>query len=285
VDPGQYVWAGNPSLSSFAGTPPSFTWKWLPGILTQNLNDTQVFFFPFQPFGYGSLEDAITAGDTGDWGLVDFSDTHLDDKEPNGLSADPCIVGVRGNPDIWQLTGIAPPKLIKPIPPAIKWTAEPLTKKLAAQAAKAWADDWNATSDAFNQQMAGCAITLENIWWYIHWPYPVDNGGTQRFLGATRPSVFTYPSTAFHVPLYDEHTTETPGPKETGGRYIGGLPGQFWVIGSSDITVINGMALQLYPPGDIVGLHGAYASYIAVGQLDPNKWDTSDPEKPKLKGR
>lgn len=268
--PGKFVWDMNPSVSSWAGTPPKWELVYLQGILTQSLNGEQIFFTPFQPFGWGSLDDAILNGEAGfDWGVIDFSDTRIDGSAANGLNANACVVGVSGNPDIWQLTGISAPPLIPPVPPAIKWLPGAISPALAAQAATAWGNAWNATSAGYNNEMAAAAKTLTNQYGFITWPFPVDNGATQRFLGGTEPATYTYPSSAFAVPLYDL----TVYPPLTGGRYIGGLPGDFW---PGDVG-----APQPGTIGD--GEPGPYAELIGVAQLSPAKWNTSDPNHPVLK--
>jgi hypothetical protein len=261
--PGKLEWLGNPTKSSWGGILPTWELVWLPGFLSQNLAGDQVYYHPFAPYGFGSLEDAILHGRLGlDWGLIDFSDTRIDSNASNGLSTNPCVPGVRGVPDIWQLTGTPAPDLVKPTPPDTKWLPGPISTKLAKQVAEAWLNDWNATSEMFNNQKAEDAGNFTSLFKYITWPFPVDDGGTQRFGNNNAPKLFTYPGTAFDVPLYDM----TVNPPLTGGRYIGGLPPDFW-----------GGAGTIGPET------GVYAQFIGGGQLDPTKWNTSDPANPKLR--
>ena len=261
----QYVWTGDPSSSSWAGVPATWTLVYAPGFFFINAEGENVFV-PYKPWGWASLDAAILGGGVvgEDWGLVDFDDTRIDDNQPNGLNATPCIPGVSGDPDIWQVTGIKAPDLIKPTPPAIKWFPGPISAALAKKVALAWLDQWTATSTNFNSSRAAVAGVYTPEYEYITWPPGVDNGATQRFAGSGEPKTVPYPSSSFHVPLYDL----TVNPPLTGGRYIGGLPIQFWA------------------PIDASGDQGpveVYAEALGVTQLDPTKWDTSKPESPVLK--
>lgn len=259
-EPGQFVWLGNPTTSSWGGKSATFSLVYMPGILTENLQGTQFFFHPFSPFGFPSLDSAILNGQPGDWGLVDFSDTRIDTDAFDNLNKNPCVPGVSGTPDIWQLTGIPAPPLIKPTPPDVKWLPGPISTELAKKVATTWGNLWNDTTIAFNTAKATDAGDLEPIFTYITWPFPTDNGGTQRFLAGVQARNFNYPTTSFDVPLYDFTVT----PPLTGGRYIGGLPLDFWGDGT----------------GKIDGSASAYAESIGVAQLDPTKWNTNDPNNP-----
>ena len=271
ITPGHYIFDTNPSISSWEGTNATFTWEWLPGVLTQNLNYTETYFTPFDPFGWNSLDDAILYGYIGqDWGLIDYSDTRIDGTQSNGLSTSPCIPNVSGSPDIWQQAGIPAPALIPPVAPATKWQPGSISSKLAAQVANAWADAWNGTSDGFNGEMSGAAITLSPIYEYIHWPDNVDMGVTERIGAGNTPSTYAYPNSSFGVDIYDVRVN----PPLTGGRVLGGLPGDFW---NADGTAGPGVGVI------DASLTDSYASSIAVAQLDPTKWDTSTPYEPKLK--
>jgi len=272
---GKYQFIKNPSVSSWSGRRGSWELVYAPGIYLQSLDGEQTTFIPFQPFGFGSLELAIEGGGIGnDWGLIDFSDTRIDGSQEDGLNKDPCIPGVKGSPDIWQLTGIAAPALVKPVPPNKKWLPGPVSSKLAAQAANAWLSDWQQTSASFNNAKAGdCGnYTIKDV--YIHWPPTTDEGATQRFIEGLEDKRMAYPGTAFSVPIWDM----TVNPPLTGGRYIGGIPPDFW--SNTGSTTIPGA------PDSVISLlgQGHYASQLSGGQLDPNKWDTSDPTNPKRKG-
>lgn len=262
---GKFEWLGDPTASSWGGRVAVLTLVYAQGFFFTGA-DGEDKFHAYQPWGWASLDAAIIGGIDGlDWGLVDYDDTRIDPEAENGLSTNPAVPGVRGDPDIWQITGIPAPPLIKPIPPAKKWFPGAISPALAKQVAQAWLKQWTDTSTNFNSERAGVAGTYTAKYEFITWPPGVDNGGTQRFGGSGIPKTTTYPSTSFHVPLYDI----TVNPPLTGGRYIGGLPLLFWA------------------PVDASGNEGDiedYAMFIGVTQLDPTKWDTSKPESPVLKG-
>lgn len=271
--PGKFKFNKNPSVSSWGGRVGYWELVYAPGVYFEDLTGEHVFFIPFQSFGFGSLEEAIEGGGFGnDWGLIDFSDTRIDANEEDGLNKDPCIVGERGSPDIWQLTGIAAPALIKPVPPAKKWLPGSISTKLAKQVAEAWLSDWASTTSSFNGGKAGDCGDYTIKYVYIHWPAPVDDGATQRFIEGLEDKRMAYPGTSFSVPLWDMRGS-TP---LTGGRYIGGIPPDFWS---------NTQNTQTGAPDSVIELlgQGHYASQLSGGQLDPTKWDTSDPPNPKRK--
>jgi hypothetical protein len=273
--PGKYDWVGDPTSSSWAGTPSTLTLVYAPGFFFTGADGNDEFH-AYSPWGWPTLDAAILGGIDGlDWGLVDYDDTRIDDNQPNGLNATPCIPGVSGDPDIWQITGIKAPDLIKPIPPAIKWSPGSISPALAKQVALAWLQQWNATSTNFNSMHAGLAGIYTGHYYFITWPVGVDNGGTQRFGGAGEAKIVPYASTSFHVPLWDL----TVFPALTGGRYIGGLPGDFWSPVTSFTDPNDGSTHDVQE-----GAMDYYAEILGVTQLDPKKWDTSKPESPKLKG-
>ena len=272
--PGKFEWAGDPTASSWSGRTATLTLVYAPGFFFVGADGNDVFV-PYKPWGFASLDDAILHGiDGADWGLVDFDDTRIDPRAENGLNPNPCIPGVSGDPDIWQVTGIPAPDLIKPIPPAKKWFPGPISPALAKKVALAWLQQWTATSTNFNNMHAGLAGVYTAKYYYITWPTGVDNGGTQRFGGSGIAKIVPYASTSFHVPLWDL----TVFPWRTGGRYIGGLPGDFWtpVVTHTDPNDGSGVESQ---PGEM----SFYAEALGVTQLDPKKWDTNQPESPKLK--
>lgn len=258
---GKFVWAGDPTASSWAGNPATLTLVYAPGFFFVGADGNDQFH-AYQPWGWPSLDAAIDGGiDGSDWGLVDFDDTRIDDSAENGLSTNPAVPGVRGDPDIWQVTGIPAPALVPPVPPAKKWFPGPISPALAKKVAQTWLQQWNGTSTLFNGARAALSGMYTLKYEYITWPPFVDHGGTQRFGGSGEPKTVSFPTTLFHVPLYDI----TVFPPLTGGRYIGGLPIEFW-------APIDASGNQ----GDIEN----YAMFIGVTQLDPTKWDTSKPQSP-----
>lgn len=261
---GKFEWLGDPTASSWGGRVGTLTLVYAQGFFFVGA-DGEDKFHAFQPWGWPSLDAAILGGIDGeDWGLVDFDDTRIDPDAANGLNTKPCIPGVSGDPDIWQMTGIAAPPLVPPTPPAIKWFPGAISPALAKKVALAWLKCWTDTSQNFNDERASVAGIYTAKYEFITWPTGVDNGGTQRFGGSGVPKTVSYPSTSFHVPLWDI----TVFPPLTGGRFNGGLPLLFW-------APIDASGNQ----GDIQD----YAMFIGVTQLDPTKWDTSKPESPKLK--
>ncbi len=259
---GKYVWTGDPASSSFASTPATLTWQRLPnfGVGYNNGPEESLGLHhigpPLPPIGFGSLDDAILHGAIGnDWGVIDFSDTRVTSSTSTGLNPNYCVPGVSGTPDIWQLSSVPAPALIPPPTPTDKWTAGPVSTALQKQVAKAYEAAWNGTSDAWNAEMSAAAITLTNLFWEIDWP-PV-----QRFGNGNVPARYSYPSTSFGVPL----PNQLANPPTTGGSFLGGLPGDFW-IGHWGFIPVN-----------------PFAPVIAVAQLDPLKWDTTDAFAPKLR--
>jgi hypothetical protein len=266
TDNGVYIWVGNPADSSFAGTPPSYTWQRLPNVSEGYDNGSADSIGrhtpgpPLPEFGFASLDDAIQHGALGqDWGVLDFTDSRIDSGAPNGLNANYCIPGVSGTPDIWQLAGVAPPALVPPPNPTGKWTAGAQSSAIQKQVALAYLACWNGTSQAWNDEMAAAAITVADLWWYITWP----GGSIQRFGNGTGPANYSYPDTSFHVPL----PNELVNPPQTAGTFLGGLDPGFWTGNWGNV----GFSLP------------AYATLIGVAQLDPLKWDTTSPEAPKLR--
>jgi hypothetical protein len=263
---GEYVWVKDPALSSFASTPATLTWQRLPNVgVGYNNGPADSFGLhhigpALPPIGFASLDDVITNGHIGvDWGVLDFTDSRIDAGASDGLNKNYCVPGVSGSPDTWQLAGIPAPALIPPPTPTDKWTAGAQSAAIQKQCAMAYLAAWNGTSNAWNEEMVGAAITLTNLFWYITWP---DSGETQRFGNGNIPATYDYPSTAFGVPL----PNQLVNPPADGGTFLGGLPGDFW-IGHW------GVFPAPYP----------FAPIIAVEQLDPTKWDTTDAYAPKLR--
>ena len=258
-----YIWVGNPADSSFASTPATLTWQRLPNVSVGYNDGTNGELHhpgpPIPEIGWGSLDDAILQGLKTDWGPIDFTDSRIDNNAPNGLNANYCIPGVSGSPDIWQLTGIQAPALVKPPDPTKKWTPGAQSTALQKQVALAYAAAWNGTSQSWNNEMSAAAITLTNLFWYITWP----DGSVQRFGNGNIPATYNYPSTSFSVPL----PNQLANPPTSGGSFLGGLPENFWIGNWGYIT-------STVP---------ASALLIAVAQLDPKKWDTTDPNNPKLR--
>lgn len=264
TDNGQYIWVGNPADSSFAGTPSTETWQRLPNVGVGYDNGTEGsigLHHPgpaLDPIGFATLDDAIEHGQIGvDWGVIDFTDTRIDPGAQDGRNKNYCDPGVSGTPDIWQLSKVEPPALIPPPDPAGKWTAGSQSTALQAQVANAYLNAWNGTSNAWNEEMAGAAGTLTNLYWYIDWP-PL-----QRFGNGNIPRTYSYPTTDFGVPLPNELTSPVQG----AGCFLGGMSPGYW-IGHW---------------GTLDGEVPAFALVIGVAQLDPSKWDTSDAFNPKLK--
>jgi hypothetical protein len=117
---------------------------------------------------------------------------------------------------------------------------------------------------AWNNEMASAAHSLTFLYWYITWPW----GSIQRFGNGTDPIEYSYPSTSFGVPLWDFYAV----PPQTGGRFIGGLPIDFW---NGYDPVAGAAYIFIFTP--------VFAYSIGVAQLDPKKWDTSSPWQPKLR--
>lgn len=222
---------------------------------------------PIPPYGYPTLDDAIINGSITDWGLVDFSDTRIDTSAKNGLNINACIPGVSGTPDIWQLASIPAPALIptplgKPVDKDTKWIAGQVTTAIAKQVALAYLDAWNNTSSAYNTAMGSggaCGAISNTYGWDLGY------STTHQVRTGTTPRHYSYPSTSFGVPLWD-CTPERIADWLTAGRFMGGIPIDFWN---------NGGTVFIFTP--------IYAEMLGIAQLDPNKWDTSNPYSPVLR--
>src|ERR1035437_9507921 len=217
---------------------------------------------PLPPFGYLTLDSAILDGSITDWGLLDFSDTRIDVNAKNGLNAFACVPGVSGVPDIWQLSKVPAPALIptplgKPVDKDTTWVAGQVTTALAKQVAMAYLAAWNDTSFAYNTEMAAACGPVLNIY--------VDTPGYGLNRVGNTPCTYGYPSTSFGVPLWD-CTPERIADWLIDGRFMGGIPIDFWNG--------RGFVFIFTPP---------FAESIGVAQLDPTKWDTSNPYVPVLR--
>lgn len=220
---------------------------------------------PLAPFGYTSLENAILisqdpnptfaqaeelAIDGPGWGVLSFK-----------VSYPKCVPGEKGTPDIWDLTGIANPKQIPP-PPGSPSDTPPTDAKvppaLAASVAYQYGLMWQETSDWCNSDQRAIDGT-ERVQYEDYIYYQIPGDGTSALV---RPINFPYPRTAFaNIPL--GFPVSAPKFGIDNGTFIGGIPAGYW-----------------FSHGELWIFQPAYATYQNTGQLNPARWDTTNPENP-----
>lgn len=237
----------------------TYTWSLAPhlSVLQPGLFGIDRPEIPIPAVGFTSLDAAILTGqENRDWGLLDFSDTRVRDFPT------PAIGGSRGSPDIWQVTGIPAPDLLPPTKPGGPPVAGPISAALAQLVATTYGEQWAATAEGYDLDMAALAVT-EGTQPYCC-PQVVISAGPPIIYSLTAiPVTLPIPTTAFAVPLGNP---SDPTSFPHGGTFLGPIPGGYLLF------VPN---LSIFQPGN--------SQHLSVGQLDPAKWDTSTPDKPTLR--
>ena len=232
---------------------PEMRWRRLPEIGHLYWVPPGDTYPPIPPYGYASLEQHALASPA--------TLTKIDFKTPPTEYFEIAGLGGGWRPNIWQLTGYPQPFHLNP------YSGEPVydapTGALAREVAKFYEAAWNSASDTFNAMMEGLSGTSSTaVHYYV---------GTRPFSVALNPS-FAWIGWDFAIPRAD------------GTAVVKGKLGNPWYA-THRFDFCAGLPPAAYPPHTVINgvdygytisaSQPAYASYIGVDQLDPDRWDTT----------